>query len=66
VKYTVRPRNDDGFGSVSVSASEAREALNIMKGMIERGVENVEILDVDGKPYDPTELERITSEGENA
>jgi hypothetical protein len=66
VKYIVRPRNDRGFGSFSVAASEAREALDVVRGMTERGLEDIEILDSDGTPYDLAELERITSESENA
>ena len=65
MKYIVRPRNDGGFGSFSVAASEAREALNVAKEMTERGVEDVEILDSAGKPYDLGELERVASEGQN-
>ena len=66
MKYIVRPRNDTGFGSVSVVASEASEALNIARDIIERGVEAVEIFDTEGNPYDLAELEHLASESENA
>ena len=61
--YTVRPRHAGGLGgSFFVAAKEAREALTVMKGMIERGLKDVEILDPDGRPYDLAELERTPQE----
>lgn len=66
MKYTVRPKNNGGYGSFSVAASEAREALNAAKDMTERGVEDVEILDSAGSPYDLSELERVASESEGS
>ena len=62
MKYIVRPRNENGFGSVSVVTSEAEEALNIARDMIERGVEAVEIFDTEDNPCDLAELERVTTE----
>jgi hypothetical protein len=64
--YTVRPRNNSGFGAFSVAASEAREALDVAKDMTERGVADVEILGFDGKPCELADLERIASECEKA
>jgi hypothetical protein len=56
--YTVRPKRSQGYGSFSVAALEAHEALAIANGLIERGVEVVEVLDDDGTPYDLAELQR--------
>jgi hypothetical protein len=58
LRYTVRPRNDRGHGSFSVSASEPREALDAAKSMVDRGIKDVEILGADGIPLDLAELER--------
>jgi hypothetical protein len=66
VKYTVRPRHDNGNGAFSIAASEAREALEAAKGLVERGVRDVEILSENGVPYDLTELEREAEEHERA
>lgn len=62
--YTIRPKTSSGFGSFSVHAGDAREALNAAKAMIERGVADVEILDNSGAACDPLEVERIATEGE--
>ena len=43
--YTIKPKTD-GFGSISVLVGDAREALEIVKGMAERGVEEIEVFDV--------------------
>lgn len=56
--YIVRPKRTDGYGSFSVAALEAPEALEIAIGLIERGVESVEILDDDGTSCDLAELQR--------
>jgi hypothetical protein len=64
MKYTIRPRNDQGYGSFSVVAGDAREALDLAKGIIERGVPNVEILDENGVVLDLAELERVIRESE--
>jgi hypothetical protein len=65
VRYTVRPRHDRGNGSFSVAASSAREALTAAKGMVDRGLRDVEILDTNGVAYDLAELERLTSDDEH-
>ena len=57
--YTIKPRTTEGYGSFGVLAGDAREALDIAKGMVERGIEEVEILNEDGAPCTPVELERI-------
>jgi hypothetical protein len=66
VRYTVRPRHDHGNGSFSVIAQDAREALEVAKGMVERGVKDVEILDESGVAHDTAELERATLLGEKS
>ena len=37
-----------GYGSFGVLAGDVHEALDIAKGMVERGIEEVEILNEDG------------------
>ena len=65
MKYTVRPRHDHGNGAFSVIAQDAREALDVAKGLVERGVKDVEILDESGVAFDLVELERETTLAEN-
>ena len=62
--YTIKPKVTDGFGSFAVLAGDAHEARDIVKGMVERGVEEIEILDDSGAPYDIAQLYHIASEGE--
>jgi hypothetical protein len=64
--YTIRPKRTQGYGSFSVAALEAHEALEIANGLIERGIEVVEILDDDGTPYDLEELQRTVEESKAA
>lgn len=66
VRYIVRPRHDHGNGSFSVIAQDARKALEVAEGMVERGVKDVEILDESGVAYDLAELERVTALTENS
>ena len=61
--YTIKPETD-GFGSVSVLAGDAHEALDIVRGLVERGVKDIEILDDSGAQYDIPQLYHIASEGE--
>jgi hypothetical protein len=65
MRFTIRPKatNKTG-GSMSVSAYGAREALNAANGMIDGGLEGVEILNEQGRAYDLAELERLTAEAE--
>jgi hypothetical protein len=63
--YTVKPKSN-GFGSFGVLAGDAHEALNIVKGLAERGIEEIEILDDSGAKCDPVELERIAGDAELA
>jgi hypothetical protein len=64
MRYTVRPKIGSGYGQFSVMAGDAREALELAKGLLERGVESVEILGTDGALYDVADLERIVLEEE--
>ena len=41
---------------------DAREALNAVRDMRERGLEGIEVTDENGKSYDLVELERLTGE----
>lgn len=61
MKYTVRPKNEQAFGSFSVMVADPREALDVARELIERGVKDVEILDEEGTPYDLNTLELQTS-----
>ena len=61
IPYTIKPKTNGGFGSFAVLAGDAHEALGIAKGMAERGIEKIEILDDSGAACDPVELERIAS-----
>jgi hypothetical protein len=62
IRYIVRPRHEPGRGNFSVLADSPREALDLAKGMAERGVEEVEILDENGAVIDPADLERLSRE----
>jgi hypothetical protein len=62
--YTIKPKTTEGFGSFGMLAGDAHEALIIVKGMAERGVEEIEILDDTGMPYDLAQLYHIANEGE--
>jgi hypothetical protein len=60
--YTIKPKTTEGFGSFGVLVGDAHEALDIVKAMAERGVEEIEILDDGGTPYDLVQLYHIASE----
>jgi hypothetical protein len=62
--YTIKPKTRAGFGSFAVQAGDTREALNIARGMVDRGIAEVEILDDNGAACDPAELERLASKAE--
>ena len=65
VKFTIRPKGSNlSAGGLAVSAEDAREALDVVKAMTDRGMTEVQIFDADGQPYDLIELERVTSEAE--
>lgn len=64
MKFTIRPRNDQRNGAFSVLVEDPRTALDVAKGMVERGIPNVEILDHDGIALDLAELERIAEESD--
>ena len=54
--YTIKPKTAEGFGSFGVLVGDAHEALEIVKGMAERGVEEIEVRDDSGTPYDLAQL----------
>jgi hypothetical protein len=62
--YTIKSKPGDGFGSLGVLAGDAREALDVVKGMTERGIEEVEVFDDTGAACDPSELEHAASQAE--
>jgi hypothetical protein len=62
--YTIKPKTTEGFGSFGVLVGDANEALNIAKGMVESGIEEVKILNEDGAPCTPVELERVVRDAE--
>jgi hypothetical protein len=62
--YTIKPKTSAAFGSFAVQARHAREALNVARGMIDRGIVEVEILDDNGTACDPSDLERIAGKAE--
>jgi hypothetical protein len=64
--FVVRSRADGSNGALSVVASELREALNLAADMVERGVQNVEILDENGVALDLVELERTVASPDEA
>jgi hypothetical protein len=59
--FIVRSRADGSNGALSVVAPELSEALNLATDMVERGVQNVEILDENGAVLDLVELERTVT-----
>jgi hypothetical protein len=63
VRYKVGPRHDGYF---YVSGFDLPEAIELARGMIEHGVENVAILDERGTVLDLAELERLTIATEDA
>jgi uncharacterized protein YnzC (UPF0291/DUF896 family) len=66
MNFTIRPKgNDSTGGGMSVTAEDAREALDVVRNMLANGLKEVEILDAKGNSYDLVELERITKEGED-
>jgi hypothetical protein len=64
VPYPIKPKSSAGFGSFSVFAANSQEALDAAKGMIERGIPEVEILDEDGRACDLPGLECIVGKAE--
>ena len=66
MKFTIRPKQNRSGGGMSVTAVDAREALDAAKSMRANGFTEVEIFDIHGKAYDLEELERITRAGEDA
>ena len=53
--YTIRPVSS-GHGGFFVCADDPREALREAFELLERGLESVEICDVQGDVFDPAEF----------
>ncbi|MGQ4273377.1 hypothetical protein [Terrihabitans sp. B22-R8] len=51
---------------MSITAEDAREALNAVQRLIEDGLDGVVIIDEKGNPYDQVELERLTRNVEDS
>jgi hypothetical protein len=66
VRYTVRSRHNQSHGAFSIITEDAREALQIAKDMVVRGVQEVEILDENGAAFDLAELQRLTNDETSA
>jgi hypothetical protein len=64
LNFTIRPKGSSSSGGFAITAVDAREALERVRELVERGLTEVQIFDAAGKPYDLVELERVTSEAE--
>jgi hypothetical protein len=66
MKFTIRPKGSSSSGGFAIAATDAREALEHARVLVEHGLTEVQIFDSLGNPYDLVELERVTSESEKA
>ena len=57
-------KSNDGFGTFTIIVDDARDAIKVAKDVAERGIDEIEICDEDGTPYDLAQLYHIVSEGE--
>jgi hypothetical protein len=57
VKFTVTQTSPSGFEAFAVSALDARQALDVVASMVERGATVVKIFDLKGLRYDLIDLE---------
>ena len=64
MKYTIRPKGSSSAGGFAVTAIAAREALERVKELVERGLSEVQIFDAAGKPYVLAALEQQATEAE--
>jgi hypothetical protein len=48
--YTIKTKSIDGFGVFSVIVDDARGALNILRGMVERGIKRLRSWMILGQP----------------
>jgi hypothetical protein len=58
MKYTIRPKGSSSAGGFAITAIDAREALERVKELVERGVSEVQIFDSAGRAYDLAALEQ--------
>ncbi len=66
VRFTVIQTAPSGFGTVSIAATGAREALDVVASMVERGATAVDVVDFNGVRYDLIELERALDDESTA
>jgi hypothetical protein len=59
MKYTIQARNDHQLRPFFIMVADARNALSIAKSLKQNGLQKVDVLDEDGRPYDLIELERL-------
>ncbi|NNM71416.1 hypothetical protein [Enterovirga aerilata] len=64
MRFTIRPGESTASGGFAVIAQDAREALNHVRDMLDRGLTDIDVVDPEGRHYDLIELERITAESE--
>jgi hypothetical protein len=57
VRFTIIQTAPPGFGA-GIPATGAREALDVVASMVERGATAVDVVDLNGARYDLIELER--------
>ena len=60
--YTIKTKTGRGRGSLAMLAGDAHEALDMVLGLAERGIEQIEIFDDSGAQYDFPQLYHIASE----
>jgi hypothetical protein len=61
MKFTIRPGASTSSGGVAVVASEAREALDLVREMMDRGLTDIEVFDDEGRLVELAELERASA-----
>lgn len=67
MRFTIRAGSSSASaGGFAIAAADAREALDHVRRLGERGLENVHVIGEGGQRYDLIELERATAQGEAA
>lgn len=66
MRYTIRPGATSCGDDFAVATADAREALDIVRGLIDRGLTDMQIFDAEGKAYDLADFERIVNASEAA
>ena len=59
--YAIRTRSQPASNPFLVIVFDARSALTIVKDLARLGLKGLDVLDQDGKRYDPAELERLAA-----